>query len=117
MTENVVTKWFLWPLDAQGNEVVPTAFGGLHGAVIDFKLMECDDGVKRHLYEVPSYQIANRFLRSQKQTPSEYKILTSLNEGKPKIWVKVAENKINRSKIKRGCNKVRLGAMMSKHRK
>lgn len=113
--KNVKTTWFIFCEDAHSNEVVSTTLDGAQSNS-EFSLMECVDGVKRHLYRVTGYSVASRLFKSQKQLKAKLQIFRSQNDGKPAVWEFIVKKKPTLNQLKKKSDRIKLGATMPQHR-
>lgn len=107
--------WYIFCEDAHSNEVVSATLDGAQSNS-EFSLMECADGVKRHLYRVTDYSVASRLFKSQKQLKAKLQIFRSQNDGKPVVWEFIVKRKQTLSQLKKKSDHIKLGATMPQHR-
>ncbi len=82
---NQVTIWFMESKDSHTNEVIATALEGLHSAE-KFKTIECSDGKKRNLAEVPDYAFVARLQRSKKDLGISFETFRTQGPSLPTLW-------------------------------
>ena len=80
-TTRVVT-WFIQPIGSHTNEVLSDALRGLNSSE-KFSELECSDGEKREICEVPDYPFVTRFLRSKRDLNLDFHIYRTQGNGKP----------------------------------
>ena len=104
-----VTTWFLFCKDAHSNEVVSSTLLGLQ-SVSEYKERCCADGIKRHLYQMPSYQMASQLFKSQKELNANLHIFKACGNQPPEQWKFETKGKVTLNQIIARSNTFKVGA-------
>ncbi len=86
MGKQRVTTWYVYPRNADTNEVLSSALSGLHSQE-KFSTIECAGGEKRELVEVPNYAFVSRLYKSRTALRLDFQVYRSQDGGKPDVWI------------------------------
>ena len=85
MSVNQKTTWYVFSRDSHTNEVIAEALKGLSSAE-KFSTLQCADGTKRDLCEVPDYAFVARLTRSKKDLRADFEVFRTYGSGLPTVF-------------------------------
>ncbi|MEK9132000.1 MAG: hypothetical protein AAB447_03760 [Patescibacteria group bacterium] len=93
--------WFVHALDANTNRIVAGNFEGRTDEHFHFDT-PCKDGVRRHLWECPSYELITRLRADAEKLSLRFQVFCRKGLfGKPELWMFSDVTKKESSAVKR----------------